>query len=375
MTAPLSQCMGRSAVIALTVAASLHATPLGHTAGDATVLAPPPTSPGIPRILAIPVAPWTHAVRWTLPSPAAGPVVGTPDGYAVSLSSPESVAFLSPHGDLRATAALRGLAPPSLVPVADGAVLAVDDMGRVIAVAPDGTTRANNSIASSINNTALVRTDGTVVLVGPSPPGTAVTLVSQVGDPIASTVTPGVSVANAIRLGDDAALVATQSPALVRYDLMGAFTRTPFVPDVTALAALDDGRVAAVAGTEVLLVTSDGGIRARADLGDRLGWITPLPDGGVAVLRTTQPEAMVLIDHDASVRARVPCPLDTAPPLVDSAGAMLLVARSGVVLAVAPDGTVLWRIVVHTRLIPPAVGLPGGGVLVATTGHELLALY
>jgi hypothetical protein len=326
---------------------------------------------GLP--VALPANPWTAVRRVELPSPCATPVVALPHGeLVVGLEAPPALAFLSSDGDhVRVVPLQRRITQPLAVG-RDGRVWVVADR-FVFTLAPDGTVRSSAELLSRIDGPAIVRADGSAVVLSGTPQAPHEFFVlSPAGDPVGVRSSGARNLSESTLLGDGRLLTAGER-ALVSLSARDVVTRIATVPEVRRLAPLGEG-VAMTTERALLLADRDAVVQRRVDLPDTVLWLAPYGVGRVGLAVAGAVPQLWVVTADGTVTARAPLPPGSSAPLVDPTGAALVPARGGDVLCVDRDGAERWRLTLHETLRPPAVPLPRGGVAIATEGAQVLLL-
>lgn len=325
--------------------------------------------------LAVPLPghPWPAVQRVGLPSPTATPAVALPGGeIAVGLEAPPGLALIAPEGDrVRVVALPRRITQPLAV-ARDGRVWVVADR-FVFTVAPDGTVRSTAELLGRVEGPALVRADGSAVVVGGSNAASnEFTLLSPEGDPVGVRATGVRGPAEHVLLRDDR-VVCADDRAMVFLDGRGALTRAATTPGLRHFAPLGAGLAMT---TERALLLTDGAavVARRVELPGAPLWLAPLDDRRVGVALPGAVPQLWVVDDRGAVTARSPLPHGSAAPLVDPTGAALVPSRGGDILCLDRDGAERWRLTVDDALRPPAVPLPRGGVAIATEGSQVLLL-
>lgn len=323
--------------------------------------------------VSLPLNPWATVERCALPSPCATPAVTLPDGsIAVGLEAPPGVAFITGAGERIAVAPLPRRITQPLAVGRDGRVWVVADR-FVFTVAPDGTLRSSAELLGRVEGPAMVRPDGTAVVVGGALNAAAeFTIFSASGDPVGVRAAgPVLRAERAAR--DDGRIVTFDARSLVALDARDRVTRSATLPELRRIAPLEAGLAMATART-LFLADAQGLVRHRVELPAAPAWLAPFGEGRVGVALAGASPQLWIVDARGVGDAPRPLPAGAEGPWVDPAGAVLLPSRSGVLLCLAPDGAERWRLTTNESLRPPAAPLIHGGVALATESSTLLFL-
>lgn len=293
-----------------------------------------------------------------------GPIVAH-DG-TLYLGTMGGLMALAPDGTELWSAPVGGVYyAPSFLPSGD--IVAATRGGLAVVVGRDGTLRRSADLSAPAHGSPLVLDDGSVVIA------TVDRRVRRLDSSLRVLFDVGLPDGNGATLattsqGDIAAVAGRE---LVILSTSGALVRTsPLGGRATASPAVaDDGTLwIALAEGQLLGLGPSGRERARVDLGGRPYDEAAIAIGADAAVRVPTVNAgLVCVGPAGGERWRVASQIGfNAPASVDEEGTTLVVDRGGRMLAIGADGQERWAVAVGTYVYQAPVLAADGTIYIVT---------